>query len=222
MMGGDIMALFSSVCKKARFEVVLPSDIRGSCCGQVFSSKGFTEAHAITANQTIEKLWGWSEQGKLPIVVDVTSCTQTIKGYSAVLTRENADRFARMKFLDVIDFAADILPRLNIIRKKEQIVFHPVCSAYKMGLIGSLQKIGNACASKPDIPLFAKCCGMAGDRGFYYPDLTASATRLEADEVKQVNYEGYYSSSTTCEMAMSEAVGRSYESILKLLDDVSE
>ena len=85
-----------------------------------------------------------------------------------------------------------------------------------------LQAIGDACSKKADIPLFAKCCGMAGDRGFYYPDLTASATKLEADEVKQTHYDGYYSSSTTCEMALSEAVGKQYESILLLLDEVSE
>jgi D-lactate dehydrogenase len=222
MMGGEIIALVSSVCKKANVEMVVPRDIIGSCCGQVFSSKGFTEAYRITANQTVEKLWRWSDNGNLPIVVDVTSCTQTIKAYSKVLNAENVLKFEKMQFVDVIDFAADhLLPRLNIIRKKDQIVFHPVCSAFKMGSVSKLQKIGNACASKPNIPLFAKCCGMAGDRGFYYPDLTASATRLEADEVKQVNYDGYYSSSTTCEMALSEAVGKPYESILKLLDDVS-
>ena len=90
-----------------------------------------------------------------------------------------------------------------------------------MGTVSKLQKIGSVCAVKSDIPLFAKCCGMAGDRGFYFPELTASATKLEADEVKQKEYDGYYSSSTTCEMALSEAVGRQYESILKLLDEVS-
>jgi D-lactate dehydrogenase len=63
---------------------------------------------------------------------------------------------------------------------------------------------------------------MAGDRGFYFPELTASATRPEADEVKMKQYDGYYSSSTTCEMALSESVGKQYESILKLLDEVSQ
>jgi D-lactate dehydrogenase len=72
------------------------------------------------------------------------------------------------------------------------------------------------------MPFYSKCCGMAGDRGFYFPELTASATQLESGEVKQSNYEGYYSSSRTCEMALSEAVGKNYESILKLLDEVSE
>jgi len=63
---------------------------------------------------------------------------------------------------------------------------------------------------------------MAGDRGFYFPELTSSATKSEAGEVKQSDYQGYYSTSRTCEMALSEAVGKEYESILKLLDEVSE
>ena len=34
------------------------------------------------------------------------------------------------------------------------------------------------------VPLDAGCCAFAGDRGFLVPELTASATRLEAAEVK--------------------------------------
>jgi D-lactate dehydrogenase len=223
MMGGEIMNLFSSLCKKASVNLIVPKDIKGACCGQIFSSKGFTNAYAITANNTVEKLWQWTKQGMLPVIMDVTSCTQTLKGYKKVLSEENANKYEGLKFLDIIDFAADtLLPRLMISKPKDRIAFHPVCSAFKMGTVSKLQKIGSVCAVKYDIPLFAKCCGMAGDRGFYFPELTASATKLEADEVKQKEYDGYYSSSTTCEMALSEAVGKEYESILKLLDEVSD
>ena len=122
----------------------------------------------------------------------------------------------------MIDFASDVLlPRLKITAPKDKIVFHPVCSVHKMGSMGKLQRIGKACAVQADIPAFAGCCGMAGDRGFYYPELTKAATKNEATEVKQMDYDGYYSTSKTCEMALSEAVGKNYESILKLLDEVS-
>jgi len=223
MMGGKIQEQFFSVCRKANVAVVVPTDIKGTCCGQVFSSKGFVDAYRITANKTVGKLWIASREGEIPIVMDVTSCTQTIKGYRSSLSDENKTKFDKMIFLDVIDFAATILlPNLQITQPKNAVVFHPVCSVVKMGFLSKLQLIGDACSKKADIPFFSKCCGMAGDRGFYYPDLTASATKLEADEVKQRNYDGYYSSSTTCEMALSESVGKQYESILKLLDEVSE
>ena len=223
MMGGKIQQQFFSVCRKAGVEVIVPSAIKGTCCGQVFSSKGFLDAYRFTANRTVEKLWKASNEGTIPVVTDVTSCTQTIKGSRGSLTDENKLKFDSIVFLDVIDFAATmLLPKLKIAHPKSAIVFHPVCSVYKMGSLSKLQALGDACSKKADIPLFSKCCGMAGDRGFYYPNLTASATKLEADEVRQTHYDGYYSSSTTCEMAMSEAVGVQYESILQLLDEVSE
>jgi len=223
MMGGDIGLVFLSVCKKASIDVIIPPGLSGTCCGQIFSSKGYADAFRFTANQTIQKLWQHSGEGSFPVVLDVTSCTQTIKTYRNYLDDGNKNLYDKMTFLDVIDFAAEkLLPRLNIVKQKESVVFHPVCSVYKMGSLINLQLIGKACARRADVPAFVKCCGMAGDRGFYFPELTESATKVEAIEVSQTQYDGYYSSSRTCEMAMAEAVGENYESVLKLLDDVSQ
>jgi D-lactate dehydrogenase len=61
---------------------------------------------------------------------------------------------------------------------------------------------------------------MAGDRGFLFPELTASATRAEAEELRGRSFDGYFSTTKTCEMAMSDALKRDYESILYLVDDV--
>ena len=222
MMGGDIGEVFLSVCKKANIAVIVLPQTKATCCGQIFSSKGYSEAFHIKANETIESLWQFSSEGKIPIVIDVTSCTQTIISSKAVLSDVNKSRYDQLVLVDVIDFAAVmLLPALKIQKPKESIVFHPVCSVHKMNSLANLQSIGNACAKKADIPVFSGCCGMAGDRGFYFPELTKAATRIESLEVKQSGYDGYYSSSRTCEMALSEAVGKEYESVLKLLDEVS-
>lgn len=74
-------------------------------------------------------------------------------------------------------------------------------------------------AEEVTVPKHMGCCGMAGDRGFLFPELIDSATMPEAFEVKQHNYDGYYSSTKTCEMAISHAVSENYESILYLLDE---
>jgi D-lactate dehydrogenase len=223
LMGGEIIDLFQSVCEKANVKMAMLSQSKGACCGQIFSSKGFADAYRFTANQTVEKLWKNSGEGKIPIVLDVTSCTQTLKSSRQYLTDENQAHFDKLMILDMIEFAADfLLPNLKITKPKEKIVFHPVCSVTKLGLMYKLRKIGQACAKQADIPVFANCCGMAGDRGFYYPNLTAAATKNEITEVKQTNYDGYYSSGKTCEIALSEASGVNYESILKLLDEAAE
>jgi D-lactate dehydrogenase len=222
MMGGDIFEVFKRVCTKAGVRLLVPTDSSGACCGQIFASKGFWEAYRHSADAAVEKMWRWSEEGLHPVVMDVTSCSQYLQNCRAYLGPENQKRFDRLRILDSIEFAAEVLaPRLNITRKKEKIVFHPVCSVYKMGLMGKIQEVGKACAQRADIPAFAGCCGMAGDRGFYFPELTRAATRLEAEEVKQQSYEGYYSSAQTCSMNFSESVGREYKSMLHLLDEVS-
>lgn len=222
MMGGDIFDTFNSVCQKANVKILKTNDLSGVCCGQIFSSKGFLDAYKLTANATMEKIWSYTEGGKIPIVMDVTSCTHSFQTSRPYLTDANKARFDQLKIMDSIDFAADVLlPKLTIANKKRRIVFHPVCTVTKMGLLPKIQKIGKACAEKADIPTFAGCCGMAGDRGFYYPKLTEAATKIEANEVKQTVYEGYYSSAKPCEMSLSAAVGASYESVLKLLDEVS-
>jgi D-lactate dehydrogenase len=139
------------------------------------------------------------------------------------LNDSNQKRFDSLQILDIVDFAADhLLGRLKITQPKGRVVFHPVCSVQKMGSVAKLQAIGKACSAQADLPVFAACCGMAGDRGFLYPELTAAATKVEADEVRQQQYDGYYSTSKTCELALSEAVGQDYESVICLLDEVSE
>ena len=222
MMGGDIFDTFHSVCQKANVKLLTTNDLAGVCCGQIFSSKGFVDAYKLMANATMEKMWLYTEGGQMPIVMDVTSCTHSFQTSRPYLNEANQTRFDQLKIMDSIDFAADILlPRLTIKNKKQRIVFHPVCSVTKMGLLPKIQKIGKACAEIADVPTFAGCCGMAGDRGFYYPKMTAAATKIEAQEVKGTAYDGYYSSAKPCEMSLSAAVGHSYESVLKLLDEVS-
>ena len=119
-----------------------------------------------------------------------------------------------------MDFIHDyILPRVKKEEKKQRIVLHPVCSLPKLGLDRKFFTVAEQFANIVEVPVYAGCCGMAGDRGFLFPELTASATALEARDVKPTEYDGYYSSAKTCEMAMSDASGKNYESILYLVDE---
>ncbi|MEN9685726.1 MAG: hypothetical protein RLZZ28_1512 [Bacteroidota bacterium] len=229
MMGGDnedsmqINEVIALLCRRAGLVMKVANHTTGVCCGQLFSSKGFVPAYGYTVNATIEKLWEWTNGGKAPVLMDVTSCTHSLQNAENYLTDENKKKFRELKIVDSIDFAADyLLPRLNIGNKKNSIVFHPVCTTIKMNLVNKLQHIGDACAKEAVIPFLSGCCGMAGDRGFYFPELTAGATKAEAAEVLMKKYDGYYSSGKTCEMAMTEATGENYQSIFYLLRDVTE
>jgi D-lactate dehydrogenase len=95
---------------------------------------------------------------------------------------------------------------------------HPVCSVTKMGLTAKLEAIARACGEEVTIPAGAGCCAFAGDRGFLFPELTRSATKYEAAEVKAKHPEECYSSSRTCEIGMTRATGQIYRSYMYLLE----
>ncbi|MCP9762757.1 FAD-binding and (Fe-S)-binding domain-containing protein [Lacihabitans soyangensis] len=216
----NLIETFYSVCDKSNINLRVLKDIQNACCGQIFSSKGYSNAFKLTANKVLEKMWLSSEEGKLPVVIDVSSCQYTLKSILPVLTPENKAKFHKLKIMDSIDFIHEfVLPNIPARKKKGEIVLHPVCSLQKLKTHDKFVEIAQTYADKVIVPLNAGCCGMAGDRGFLVPELTASATFEEAKEVKQCSAEGYYSSTKTCEMAMSEAVGANYESILYLVDE---
>ena len=213
---------FLSVAAKAGISVVLPESVTGMCCSQIFTSKGFQPAHELTARQTFDKLWKASDEGRLPVVIDVSSCAYTLHHIRPVLSAENQLKFDRLLILDSVDFLHQmVLPRLGAVRKKDRIVLHPVCSLEKMKSGPAFLAIANYFAEDVQVPMNSGCCGMAGDRGFLIPELTASATKQEAVEACAKPAEGYYSSTRTCEMAMEEATNKNYESILYLVDEAT-
>ena len=156
----------------------------------------------------------------MPVVIDVSSCAYTLHHLRPVLNDENKQKFDSLTILDSVDFLHDmVMPFVQVKAKQKDIVLHPVCSLQKMKTENKFIKVAQHFARSVTVPKHAGCCGMAGDRGFLFPELTASATNAEATEVKLQKYDGYYSSTKTCEIAMSEAVKENYESILYLVDE---
>jgi len=220
--GGAAGDALASVAKKAGITLDTPKSIRSQCCGQAFGSKGFPKAQALAANNLIEALWAETQQGKIPVVLDISSCTQSLRQSDAILTDDNRLRLRQLTILDSPEFALEkLIPRLHVAAKKDKIILHPVCSVYKMGSLEKLKQLGAHCAEQVEIPASAGCCGMAGDRGFYYPGLISAATKDESREVKAQAGPDCYSTSRPCELAMSEATGRTYRSIFHLLDEVA-
>jgi D-lactate dehydrogenase len=218
----SLMEVMVAVAERAGTPVHIPSDVKGTCCGTPFSSKGFDRAHKIVANEAIEKFWRWTEQGKLPVVIDTSPCTYGFLHSRPYLTPDNQARFDTLKIVDAVDFVAEqVLPKLTVKRKLKSSALHPVCSLTKLGLTPKLQKIAEACSESVTVPASAGCCGFAGDRGFLVPELTESATQHEAAEVSSKHHEGYFSSSRTCEIGMTRATGEVYRSFLYLLEKVS-
>lgn len=216
----NLMETFLSICDKAGIAVTIPHGIGGACCGQIFSSKGYTKAYEYTANSIVATLWKASGEGTLPVVTDVSSCAFTLHQLRPVLNGENKLKFDRMVFWDSIVFLAErVVPRITVTQPKNHIALHPVCALEKMHTRDLFIGLARHFARDVVVPAASGCCGMAGDRGFIFPELTASATRDEAAGLRGQSFDGFYATTTTCEMALSAAVQENYESILYLVDE---
>ena len=141
----SVMQALLNVADRAGISIYVPQDVAGNCCGVPFSSKGFIDAHAASINHTIENFFRWSDQGRLPIVVDTSPCTYGLKTARPYLSLENQARFDALTILDSIEFAHDVLlPKLPIGRKLDSVALHPVCSAVKMAITPRLVTIAKS------------------------------------------------------------------------------
>ena len=173
---GRMLALLQ-IADRAGVKLGFPEDAQDNCCGVPFSSKGFEAAHPEAVGHTIENFFRWSKGGELPVIVDTSPCAYGLKTARAYLSPANQAKFDKLIILDAIEFAHDrLLGKLPILRKMNSVVLHPVCSATKMNLNPKLACIAKACSKAVLLPSDAGCCGFAGDRGFLFPELTASAS----------------------------------------------
>jgi len=219
IFGGNPVQALVAVSDRAGKPVVIPDDVVGSCCGLPWSSKGFDAAHKHKANEMVERLWGWSGEGQLPVVIDAASCTGAVaEPGEGVLTEENAERLAEMEIVDSVAWALRLLPDLEISEKVSSATAHPTCATRRLGLSPSLRTLAEALADDVYVAPSATCCAFAGDRGITHPELTASATKPQAEELAGRRFDAHLSSNRTCEIAMARATGAPYESPLLLLE----
>jgi D-lactate dehydrogenase len=220
IFGGSPVEALVEVSRRAGLPVWIPPDVVGSCCGLPWSSKGFGDAHRHKANEMVERLWGWSGEGALPIVVDAASCTQGIADPGdGVLSEENAGRLAGLEIVDSVAWAHDrLLPWLEVGEKAGSATVHPTCATRHMGLAPRLRSLADALADEVYVAPSATCCGFAGDRGISHPELTEAATRPQAEELSGRDFDAHLSNNRTCEIGLSRATGADYESVILLLE----
>lgn len=200
-----------SLFQKAGYEVVYPEGLSGQCCGMIFNSRGFKDAASKQGTGLETALLAASENGKLPIVVDTSPCLAQIKSQIS----EPALRFALYEPVEFIrHFLAD---KLEFKQVRDTVAVHVPCSSKKMGIESAFSELAGMCA-KEVVPSGIPCCGMAGDRGMRYPELTGAALQhlnLPA------NCSDGYSTSRTCEMSLSNHSGVNFRGLVYLIDEAT-
>lgn len=207
----DLPSTMLSLLHKAGYSVILPEEQDKLCCGMAFSSKGFREQARIKEKELNKALLKASNNGTLPVVCDMSPCLLHM--------RETLD--PRLKLYDQVSFIHDfLLNRLQLVKLPLTVALHVTCSSTKMELADQMMKVASLCAEKVVVPEGVDCCGWAGDRGFFYPDLNRSALRSLKQGIKDAQ-QGY-SNSRTCEIGLSMHSGITYQSILYLVDKAAK
>ena len=216
----EVMVALSA---RAGMPVWIPPDVAGHCCGVPWSSKGHPDAHRWMANHTVASLWEWTNQAELPVVIDASSCTHGLAvEVAGVLDEENAERHAKLSFIDSVAWASrHLLGKLERRRRLGSVAVHPTCSTRHLGLARELESLAGELADEVVVPPTATCCGFAGDRGFKHPELTEAATADEASELAGRDFDAYLSNNRTCEIGLARGADRHFMSPLYVLDELT-
>ncbi|WP_413248826.1 FAD-binding and (Fe-S)-binding domain-containing protein [Sinomonas flava] len=219
---GGASGAFLDVCDRADVRLRTPEGLGSMCCGTPWKSKGMTSGWEHMRSVVVPALVEASDGGRLPVVVDASSCAEGL----AVMLRSAAEALpaaAALRVVDATEFAAGLLPRLEVRSRIPSVALHPTCSGAIAGTTPSLAAIAAHIADEVFTPVEAGCCGFAGDRGLLHPELTASATAPEAAGIEEAErarggrFAEYASSNRTCEIGLTRATERPYRHILELL-----
>ncbi|MBU2713158.1 FAD-binding and (Fe-S)-binding domain-containing protein [Zooshikella harenae] len=186
---------------------VLTVDEKALCCGQPYLSKGYKTIAEQKRQQLHDTLFLYSNNGKWPILADTSPCLLQTKN-SSHLTLYEPFNFC-LKYIVNSNKGYLLTPI------KEQIALHITCSTHRMGLTLQAQQLAEHCAQKVIIPPDISCCGFAGDKGFNFPELNASALATLKSQV--ANCSRGFSTSITCETGLSLHSGIPYQSIFYLV-----
>jgi D-lactate dehydrogenase len=202
-----------AVSARAGLPLWIPDDVAGHCCGTPWSSKGYRSGLEHMAGGTSAALKRWTQGGRLPVVIDASSCTL------GVLENLELDG---IEVLDSVAWVHDhLLDRLDVRRKLGSVLVHPTCAAAHLGVSGKLAAIAARLADEVTVPAATRCCGMAGDRGWLHPELPAAAAQEVADELGQTRFDACVSSNRTCEAALRESTGKKYGSFVLTLEQLT-
>lgn len=200
-----------SVLAKAGYDVVFPEGLRELCCGLTFESKGKHEEADRKSRELEAALRQASNDGAIPILCDASPCLYTMRSKME----------PGLKLHEPVEFITEYcLPHLDVRPVPETVTVHVSCSSVKMGLSAKFAALARLCATEVVVPRGIHCCGFAGDRGFFYPELNAAALADLRPQLPAVTTSGYCNS-RTCEIGLSYHGGVPYQSIIYLVDRAS-
>jgi len=193
---------------RAGVDVRIPDEIADLCCGTPWSSKGHLAGYQRMQATVLASLQSATDGGRLPVVSDAASCTE---GFRQLGSDHSV--------VDAISFVAEhVLPHLTVTTKIKRLALHPTCSSTRLGLDETLLEVAQAIADEVVVAPDWGCCAFAGDRGLLHPELTASATKVQAAQILAADATAHASVNRTCEIGMTRATGQSFQHLLEMVE----
>ena len=205
---------FETLCERAGIEMRTPEGIADLCCGTPWKSKGLSAGYDTMKSTVLPRIDQADPTGSVPLVCDASSCAEGLR----IMQGHGASRTV----IDAVTFVHDVvLPLLPTPRKLGRVAVHPTCSSTHLGSTDALLELARHLAHDVYVPPSWGCCAFAGDRGMLHPELSESATAIQAAEIVSAGADAHVSSNRTCELGMTRATGRPYRHVLELLEEAT-
>ncbi len=200
-------AAMIALLERAGYDVIVPDHLNGQCCGQPFQSKGFPEEAQRVGGDLKAALSTLSDAGRLPVVTDASTCAKHLKEFPGEATVADSAQF----------LAQHVLPKLTITQKLASVAVHHNCSAQRLFEQPMTEAIARACAKRVAVLSSITCCGYAGDKGLFLPELNEHATRRLGNDIPD-GCELGVSTVSTCASGLSERAGVPFVGLASLLE----
>jgi D-lactate dehydrogenase len=219
--GAGVQAALESLCRAAGVELLVPAGVDALCCGTPWTSKGLADGALVMRERTATTLsraltTTRAADGVLPVITDASSCTEGLRSLPGL--PDGA------RVIDAVEFVATtllpLLPAIPDDAKLASIVVHDTCSSTRGGFAASLHTAASAVAHDVRTPVSWGCCAFAGDRGLLHPELSASATAVQAAEIAELDGAAHVSCNRPCEIGMTRATGTPYRHVIEALADL--
>ncbi len=207
----SIQEVFISLCNKAKVEIIYPNGLENLCCGKAFVN--YDELQKDNKQKVLSTLLETTMNGKIPVVLDHSACSFHLK---KLLNDSN------LIVYDMPFFILEcLLDKLEIHKTGDNIALYSMCALKKNNL--SLLPLAQKCTDGEIlIHSGTYCCGFAGNKGFFTPELNHSALSALKDYYKDKSVTRGFGSSSTCEIGLSDSTDFAWQHIAYLVDSVSE
>lgn len=198
----------TSLLNKAGIQVIIPRDSDTLCCGQPWHSKGYAELADEINSRTTQSINNLNHDKDFPVITDASSCALQFKQ-------------SGQPYWELSTFLLErVAPKLNITPLDETVLLHTTCATKRTLQPEVLKTLAQLCVARVIELDEISCCGFAGDKGFWLPELNESA--LTAIKNKKITAcRRGISNNRSCEIGLSRHSGIQFSHIAYLLDEVS-